>query len=94
MGGQMRLLVIMLLALSVGCASMDYKAMKASGDSSATKRTCSTQTFYTDGTEKSCENMREETVVGGQGGDNFYKMVGTIAGLFLSTASIVIQALR
>ena len=33
-------------------------------------------------------------MVGGQSGNELYKMVGTVAGLFLSTASIVIQALR
>ena len=79
-----------ILVLLMGCATMGDNRLTARGDSSATDRTCSMQTFYEDGTEQSCENMREKTVVGGQGGTKLYEFLGVGIGL----VSIAIQALR
>jgi len=96
----MRRLAIVLAALLLSsCTTFDdgTTRMTARGDSQSSELMCKVRTETTDsaGTVTvTCTESRERVVTGGQGGTKLYEMVGTVAGLFLSTASIVIQALR
>ncbi len=98
----MKSLLVLLLALGVGCAGTTNTSSR--GESSASLRTGNIVTTTTtatalDGTTvvtvvETCEGCAEEESVGGAGSDKFYKTAITIGGMFLSVASIVIQVLR
>ena len=92
----MRLIAILLLLLLVGCTTLDDGSMRltARGDSQASTLQCETMEWDKDGNRIGGTNCVERVVTGGQGGTKVYEMVGTVAGLFFSVASVVIQALR
>ncbi len=98
----MRTIAIVILALLVGCTTLDVEKngntrMTARGDSQASDEHCKIRTVVTapDGTvTETCTESRSRVATGGQGGTDMYKTIGTIAGLVLSGVSIAIQALR
>ncbi len=83
-----RLLAVLLITLCLGCSTLTDTRMTARGDAAATVRTC--EVFTIDNGVETCTKMREREVVGGQGSDKLYEMVGII----MSGISIMLQALR
>ena len=90
--------LIAVLFLS-SCTTMDIEKngdfrATARGDSQSSELRCETMEWDDEGNRTGGTNCIERVITGGQGGAKVYEMVGTIAGLFFSVASVVIQALR
>jgi hypothetical protein len=84
----------------MGCASIDGGKVSSHGDSSASAKTgdiVTTTTTYPDGTvevTETCTGCAYRETVGGKGGSEFYKTLGTVVSTFVGIASIVVMALR
>ncbi len=85
--------IVLLLALSIGCANVKGSNVRASGDSVATVRTCEMLTVYPDGRQE-CRGAVERAAKGGTGSERLYEALATIAGLVLSGVGVAIAALR